>query len=140
MNNATMNEDADDWPFVPTSKGREYCDESEALSQMLANDGLLFVSGDAGPFFKTDGEDKVPASIYVNCNDLWMWGCADTEPLPRDQIGVFYKAWKAGGGGVTQWCCIQRDMQPQKPIRTDMKKAGTWTDVLEALPKNPDEN
>ena len=134
------NEDAEDWPFwTSKSTGKEHCDEAEALSQMLASDGLLFVSGGAGPFFKIDEKDKIPASIYVNCNDLWIWACADAEPLPMDQIGIFYKAWKADGEGVKQWCCVQRDMQPQEPIRKNMREAGTWTDVLEALPKNPDD-
>ena len=136
-----MSDTPDDWPFwTSKSTGEEHCDEAKALSQMLAEYGLLFVSGDAGPFFKTDGEDKVPAAIYVNCNDLWMWGCADAEPLPMDQIGTFYKAWKSVEWGTTIWSCAQRNLQPQSPIRKDMKKDGAWDDVMDGLPKNPDEN
>ncbi len=38
--------------------------------------------------------------------------------------------------GPTRWVCIKRDEQPQGPIVRDMKKAGAWDAVMEALPLN----
>lgn len=120
--------------------GKEYCDEAQALSEMLAYDGLLFVGGRMGPLFEPkDGQDDEPAAIYINCNDLFMWGCAEAIPLPQTEIGNFYKAWKSGKHGATEWCCVRQNMQPQKPIREMMKKAGAWSGIMKALPSNPDE-
>ena len=119
--------------------GEEHCNEAGALAEMLAAGSLLFVAGDSGPFFQTESGDKQAATIHINCNDLWAWGCADEIPLPKDEIGSFYKAWKAEGKWeTTKWCCVRENLQPQKPIRNDMKTDGAWDDVMKSLPKNPD--
>lgn len=94
--------------------------KEEALAEMLAADGLLF-----GP------DDDMPG-IEINCNDLFYWACADSEPLPEDDILPFYRAWKAGKD--TEWVCVRRNLRPQVPIVERMKERGEWTDVLEALP------
>ncbi len=124
-------------PIFFTIDDKEYCIETKALSEMLAADGFLFVSGDSGPFWETADGDKGPCSIHVNCNDLFAWGCADSEPLPMSEIGAFYKAWKAGR--VDNWASARRNLQPQSPIRDRMKKNGKWDEAMEALPKNPDD-
>ncbi len=114
----------------------EIFDECEALAEMFKEDGLLFIGGQHGPLLTSVDDNKVPASIHVNCNDLWMWACADALPLPVGQIEEFYRAWKANR--VTHWSCKQRNMQPQRPVILKMKNEGTWDDELEKLPKNPD--
>ena len=35
--------------------------------------------------------------------------------------------------GVDKWCCKRRSMQPQEPIRDDMKKANAWEDWMDKL-------
>ena len=122
--------------------GEEHCDEAMALSEMLANGGLLFVASKCGPFFEPSDKDKdtEAASIWVNCNDQWAWACADAEPLPEHEIGLFYKCWKSGNKyATTLWSCKRRNMQPQLPIRADIRKAGLWGPEWECLEKNPDE-
>ena len=36
-------------------------------------------------FWRTDGE-YAPVSLFVKCNDLFYWGCADGEPLTPNNI------------------------------------------------------
>ena len=82
--------------------------------------------------------DKV-AGMHVNCNDLFWWACADSEPLPVDEIGNLYKLCFDEDGnpkqyGSTVWACLQRKMRPQHPLEEMMRKDDAWTDELEALP------
>ncbi len=93
-----------------TVNDKEHCDENAALAEMLAANGVLFVGGEQGPFFHGPNEEAKPAEIWINCNDMFAWGCADAEPLPHDKIGEFYKAWKAGRS--THWACKSRNLQP----------------------------
>lgn len=131
-----MTEISEDWPFWEYD-GEERCHENLAIAAMLKTSGLLFLSGDAGPFFGIEKQDEKPTEIFVNCNDLFAWGSADAEPLPHDKIGEFFKAWKDGKSD--HWCCKQRGYQPQRPIRNRMRKEGTWDAEMQALPKNMDD-
>lgn len=80
-------------------------------------------------------------NLFVNCNDLFAWGCADAEDVPsEEELYNLYDAWKKDKQyGVDFWCCRRRDMQPQKVIKDIWKKNGVWSDELEKLRKNPDE-
>jgi len=77
------------------------------------------------------------ASPYVNCNDLFMWGCADSEDVPDDQIPILAEMCANDSWGDQKWCCIQRQMQPQRPIVDSWKESGIWDNAMEALPHNP---
>ena len=113
-------------------------EEAEALSEMLATDGVLFIGGRSGPFFgPAEGEtDDGHAAIYVSCNDTFYWACADAEPLPMGEIQELYDMWKADSRyGTTKWACRKRNLAPQVPIVKAMKNAGVWDDEMEALPK-----
>ena len=111
--------------------------EEEMLCEMLSEGrSTLFLSGDAGPFFTADGPDKTPLSIWVNCNDLFAWACADAEPLPLSELPAVYAEWKATGD-LTTWACKRRGLRPQAPIEKRMRERGEWNDELEALPKPP---
>lgn len=115
----------------------EYFDEQEALSEMLSEPNLLFIGGDSGPFFNTSTPDRNAVCVYINCNDLFYWGCADSEPLPHDKIEEAWRGWKAGDCSLNKIACVQRGMQPQNPIVEQMKKDGEWDNGFEALPKAP---
>lgn len=113
-------------------------EETEMLAEMLKDDGLLFLSGNCGPFFQAEAPDKTPVSVWVNCNDIFAWACADAEPLPMEEIRGLYEAWKADKrNGVLLWSCRRRGMRPQDALVTRMKKAGDWTPDFEALPEQP---
>lgn len=90
-------------------------------------------------------EKELPAhmkgivSIHVNCNDVFAWGCSDSEDLHYDEIENVYRAFlKDGHAGVEIWCIKKRNLQPQQPVLNNLKKLGLWTPELDALPLNPD--
>ena len=115
-------------------------DPREALAELMAEDGMLFLAGTCGPLMEPEGGDtsNEPASVWVNCNDNWFWACADAEPLPIQEIESLYNEWKADPKwGSHKWACKRRNLRPQVPIVKAMKKDGTWTDEMEALPAPP---
>lgn len=113
----------------------EEFDNEQALSEML-KDGILYCNS----FRYVLPGNPIPCGpstfLFVLCNDVFAWGCADGEDLPADQIEPLWKLWKSHPDGVIKWCCIQRNEQPQRPIKESMKKSGSWDAELEALPQN----
>lgn len=115
-----------------TVDGKEYCDEEKALSKLLAADVLFCNDREFTYNNKVEGRTIV---LFVNCNDLFWWACADAENLEMSEIPVLYKLWKADPDyGVWKWCCLKRKMRPQAPAEKMMREAGAWDDALEALP------
>lgn len=118
-------------------EGKEYFFHEQALAELLQAD-ILFCNereylDENG---KTSGERTIV--LFVICNDIFAWACADCEALPYDQIIVLYKMYKADKWGTDKWCCIQRNIQPQGPVVEAMKKDGSWDETMENLPKNWD--
>lgn len=110
-------------------------DTADMLAEMLRVPGLLFVAGQNGPFFYESDGDKAPAAIFVNCNDLFAWACADAEPLPMSEINNLYAMEREHRPhGASIWACLRRGMRPQGPVEKKMREAGAWTDEMEALP------
>lgn len=69
----------------------------------------------------TDAE-RSQVSFFVNCNDLFFWGCADAEEVTPDNLDEFEKAFadaKAAKPVVgacdagSLFCCRVRKMRPQ---------------------------
>lgn len=140
--------------------GDEFFDEEKALSQLLA-DGVLFANsrkyleikwvqkpgvevpkdgvpmGKLGEFYDFVDGPPQPETIvlFVNCNDVFAWACADAEPIMLSELRALYDRWRANRSwGAIQWCCLKRGVRPQAPVLKDMKAAGMWDEALEALP------
>lgn len=135
--------DADQWwppreQWLPADK-MLYLHE-EALALLLCMD-LIYASR----AFPPDDTDKETIGLYVGCNDVFYWGCADGEDLPLIGYGeqtvnnpfwdLYERVRKIGSDGAIQWCCLRRQMRPQKPMINYLKSAGHWTEELEALPE-----
>ena len=125
------------WPFFDID-GVEHCDTNRCLAIML-NSEVLFANS-RRYLHEKSYKDETPQPetivLFVICNDVFYWACADAECLTLDEVGPLYKAWHADRKwGVIKWVCAKRNLQPQVPIVRDMKAAGAWTDELEALPK-----
>lgn len=117
--------------------GKEYCNEELALSILLKDD-VIFSNHRFYSMTKDGISDGKTTVLFVNCNDIFAWACADGEDLPHSEIGNLYKMRKSvpGNWGSAKWCCIRRNEKPQRPVQEMMKKSGAWDETLEKLPEN----
>ena len=129
------------WTVSGEPKESDWCDEDRMLAHLLLNDvawtreAFTIINKDSQYEHSHDG-----LTAYVNCNDLFFWGCADAEPLRHEDIKEVFLMWHNDRKwGVLKWCCAKRNVQPQRPIRRDMVKDGAWDDAMAGLPKNPDD-
>jgi hypothetical protein len=108
----------------------------ERLTNVRTEDGKGYKSAPRADARWTKAESELIA-VYVNCNDVFAWGCADAEDLPHDEIENLYRLWRADPHwGSAKWCAIRRKQQPQKPVIDAMKAAGSWDDIMENLGPN----
>lgn len=108
--------------------------EESAVIELLAND-VLFIN--SRNYICLDGTTKSETLVlFVACSDLFYWGTADAETLSYSELKEFYNAWKSQGNyGVMRWCCIKRNLQPQKPIKEEWIKSNKWDSILDSLPE-----
>lgn len=124
------------------SEGEEYFSEEQAIAQ-LTKDEVLFLnsrdyymgwgSGNKKPE-KPDGHTLV---LFVNCNDIFAWACADGDDIDYDEIPELFKMhMKDRNWGSTKWCCKKRNEKPQKPVADKIKKDGCWENWMDDLKLN----
>ena len=54
--------------------------------------------------------------LWVLCNDLFFWGCADGEAFDLGDLPDLKKSLQdSPANGDELWCCRKRGMRPQKP-------------------------
>lgn len=114
--------------------GKEECDE-EVLS-ILLHEGILFCN--SREFIDPWSQEKESTVVlFVLCNDLFAWGCADAESFTTTDILPLYKHYLTHKTwGSAKWCCIKRNEKPQRPVEKLMREAGVWDEVMESLPPN----
>jgi hypothetical protein len=114
----------------------KFFDEDLALAELLKA-GVLF-SNSRNYSREHDGKSEGHTIVlFVLCNDVFAWACADAEDLPLNEVENLYKLWKAEGhNGATKWCCFRWNEKPQKPVADLMKQDGVWDEKMEALPDN----
>ena len=128
-------------------------DEKKALVYLF-NKNVFFIN--SRPYVENPWDPKKKQNIaestivvFVNANDLFMWGCADGVEIKNNGM------WDADietnelfrltsymmenpKWGADKFCCWKRNLQPQKSRIKAMKKDRVWDDFMESLPKNPD--
>jgi len=129
---------------IDESKIIEDSNEELALACLLA-DGTCFLNN----VNISDNKEKpiYTTVVYVLTNDIFIWGCADAEPIeysdgetPNEIINLYKLQKEKGFFGVVEWACLKRNIQPQKAIKDDMIKSGKWTNELNELSINRYEN
>lgn len=71
-------------------------------------------------------------SIYVNCGDVFAWGCADSEDLKDTELKNLWQMWnKDHYYGPMVWACIQRNEMPQKSVAEAIRKNCTEWNIDE---------
>lgn len=109
----------------------------QMLAVLLKEDQIILNSF----WFKKDWpkEDQVLTSVYVLCNDVFFWACADAEPLPYSEIENLYNHYiKDPVWGVAVWCIKQRKHPPQDRVYACIKEIGDWD--IDNIVKNFDDN
>lgn len=78
------------------------------------------------------------ALFSVNANDVFAWGCADSEFIESNdelhKLGEFIVADPKYGD--FRWLCWKRQSQPQPPWIKRLKEENVWDDFFEQLPPN----
>jgi len=105
-------------------------DDYEKLAIFLLEKDVLFLS-----------QNENQAILFLGCNDVFAWACADAEPVMMDDLYKIYERVQENEiYGSTVWVCIKRNMQPQPPLKAVMKRKGYWPEIMDTLPKNPFES
>lgn len=118
---------------------RDWEDIEHKLAHLLLED-VIFCNN--GWWFEKEGKpwQKDYISHHVNCNDVFGWGCADSEDVTYSEINeLYHDFWqKDPVWGPAAWCIKKRRRLPQPPVAKRMREAGIWN--LEELVKGkPDE-
>lgn len=120
----------------PTKPEKEMLFERDiALARLLA-DEIIFLSN---YWWESDWLEaaRKATCLNVNCNDVFAWGCADSQEICIEEIQGLYDLWlESKTWGATKWCCFKRNEKPQAPVVKYMKAAGVWDDKMEQLPDN----
>jgi hypothetical protein len=99
--------------------GKIYWQHEQILAQLLLDDVCHLNTGEF------DGEKTV--CCFVICNDIFAWGCADSECVTRAELPELYKMHAADPRwGATKWCIARRGEYPQRPVLAAMKEEGAW--------------
>jgi hypothetical protein len=96
-----------------------------ALAHLLMN-RVIFLNNH---WWEDTWPDKAKEVVHlgVNCNDVFSWGCADSEELMYREIKTLYDMWKKDPmWGSAIWCMIKRKEMPQRPVEEHIRKAGIW--------------
>ena len=110
--------------------------EEEMLAKLL-QEGILFCN--SRKYLDLDDKTVNPETIvlFVNCNDVFAWGCADAESLTLEELPGLFKLFEVCDiTASTIWVCKKRKEKPQAPVVDWLKEHNGWDAELEALPEN----
>lgn len=64
-------------------------------------------------WWRTDGE-YAPIQFFINCNDVFMWGCSDCEQITPENIEILRSSYEdCEENGAELFCSRVRHMRPQ---------------------------
>lgn len=116
----------------------DFFDAEIAIAQLIDR-SVLFPNyrsyGHNDENFTNDGRTIV---LYMNCSDVFAWGCADAEDVSSEeelkQLYDLCVKYPRYGGSI--WACLKRNEKPQSPIEKKMKDCNEWPKELDSLPEN----
>lgn len=106
-------------------KTKKHFNHEGALAAMLLAE-VVFLNDH---WWKEDWPEdaKKTASLNVNTNDIFMWGCADAEEMKYSEIEEVYRYYaKDPSWGTAIWAIIKNKELPQKPVEDAIRKDGIW--------------
>jgi hypothetical protein len=126
-------EDATPFLSYKDNDGKEvkYFWIEEALKVLLDKE-ILFAN--SRKYLFEGKEQPETLCLFVNCNDVFAWGCADAEEITYHEVEDLFNHYiEKGNWGVVIWCMKKRNLQPQFPVKQDMIKAGVWKKEFEKI-------
>jgi len=111
-------------------------EEENALAFLLV-EGVIFLNTN---WSEKDWPQAAQDStrLLVNCNDIFMWGCADAEEIYQNELNTLWNYYcKDPKWGPSIWCMKKRGMLPQHPVYTDVQKDTDWDLDKMKLDPNP---
>lgn len=70
---------------------------------------------------------KATFNISVNCNDVFAWGCSDSESMRYSDLREVYDHYaKDPEFGLAIWCMKKRKELPQQPVAKIIAEKGLW--------------
>ena len=113
--------------------------DHEAMAAHFLEENILFVN--SRRYICDEEKEELSKDetlvLFLNCNDVFAWGCADAECVSYNELPELFKLYEANKDcGCIQWVCIKRNEKPQAPIIKYMKEKNGWNDVMESLPEN----
>lgn len=114
MSIATAKDLMDEWEKC-VELDVEYEEYDDILAYFLYHN-IIFLNTH---WFKEDwpAEAQKTIILYVNCNDVFAWGCADAEEIKLNQLKELWKYYKKDRNyGAIVWCIKQANILPQKPM------------------------
>ena len=125
--------------YKDKDKEEIYFDEDEAILQLLA-EGILFCN------YRTHSSDDKKLTndgktivLFLNCNDVFAWACADAEDVSSiEELKSLYDYCEKYGAwqGSTIWVCMKRKQKPQRPLEKLLKDNNAWPIEIDELPDN----
>ena len=107
-----------------------------AMAAKLLDDHVLTV--DCHNYCDDDGGIAGKTlTLFLQCNDVFAWACADSEAVTLDELPDLFKLYMDNPDcGEIQWICIKRNQKPQLPVIDWLKAYNGWTEQLDKLPDN----
>jgi len=110
--------------------GEEFCVADIIVAELLNNEVLMCLGAQ-------DQDGKSTIGIFLNCSDVFAWGCADCEPITQEDLPSLYRMCRADPKyGDIKWVCKKANLQPQRALADIMKAAGCWEPWMDELGKN----
>ncbi len=117
---------SDEKLIVHHELNKEYIEEEEIIAILLL-ERVLFVNN--GWWYEEENKpwQKDAVTLHVNCNDVFAWGCADSEDVTHGELRELYEMYlKDKNSGSDAWCIKKRKQLPQSPVEKAMREKGIW--------------
>jgi len=122
--------------FKYEANGVTHYNHEYLAAKLLEEDVLFLNSRKFVEYGSIEAKDETLV-LFLNCNDVFIWGCADGESVTMDELPVLFELFELNNTyGPVKWVCIKRNEKPQKPLADQMKAADFWDEEMEKLPDN----
>ena len=133
--NRFLKEKLEEMEPYPCISGK-YFEAEDFIGELLLK-GLIFTNS---YWMKKDWPDaaKNITALFVNCSDIFAWGCSDSEDILHEEFDTLYEYYtKDPNWGCAIWCMTKRKGMPQKSVYDTIMKEGIWNlDKMKILEPN----